>query len=89
MATFTLPNLDIDFAVEETPTECQPIELQVVQFGDYCHGQLRYLRREPISNCDNNHQRRGWWAALAHDSYCETRGYLVRTGQIDPDSIPF
>jgi hypothetical protein len=47
------------------------------------HYQVGYalcVARQPIEACQNNAQRRGWWACLDAEAECATAGYADRMG---------
>jgi len=60
-----------------THTHDQPAELH------YEFGKTLYMDNCPVSDCENAHQDRGWWAALEADADCETAGYLAQANDGD------
>jgi len=43
-------------------------------------GYALYIARQPLEACQNDAQRRGWWAGLDADAECATPHYADRMG---------
>ena len=44
----------------DTPTATTPL-------GHYYNGMTKYANMQPVTDCTNQHERSGWWAALDAD----------------------
>jgi len=44
----------------------------------YNVGYALYVAHQPLEACQNEAQKRGWWAALDADSACQIYGLLAK-----------
>ena len=56
-------------------TSHESVPTAVTPLGHYYNGMTKYANMQPVSDCQNEHERSGWWAALDADA-----DYLVGDG---------
>ena len=76
------PQLREQFGPTVSSQSLVEMEINIMSISQkhYQVGYALYIAHQSLESCQNDAQRRGWWAALDADAECVTPGYAQKVG---------